>query len=282
MFSNPTIVQISQTGERYAKVYNDLVANFWSNHCGCSEPGLIAKCQTCPLAIKFIQRIQQEIDPERKLGMIKISPPELIKPYSEKIKQRCVSMYELGYSLTQIKEFTGVTNVVELRHWLKDSGIYKSAKDYLSLQKQQCLDLYLQGKTPLEIEEEMRISGFVISNWIYKSGISTRPQKTRYSKEQQNLALSMYVEGESYSKIKSATSVPPDRVEKLVARKKVDRKRKPKVGRPTVYSSAIKKACLDMQAQGQTPIQIEQLTGVSAGSIRIWQKNCIAQTESNL
>ena len=281
MVNQSTIAQIHNTGEKYITVYENLVRDFWQNHCGCPEPGLQAKCQTCPLAIEFIQKIQSIIDPDSQLGMTEISPPQLSPPYSESVKQRCVEMYQLGYSLTQITQFTGLESVVELRHWLRDSGIYKSAKDYSKKQKQQCLDLYLQGKTPLEIEERMRISGFVISSWIHSSGIPTRPKEACYSNEQQNLALSMYIEGKSYSKIKSATGISSYRVNKLVKQKKVKRKRQPSSGRPAVYSSKVKQTCLDLLAEGKTPMQIEQLMGVSDRSIRQWQKDYIAQQHSD-
>ena len=280
MVNKSTIAQISNTGEKYINTYNHEVKDFWRNHCGCKEPGLKAKCQTCPFAIEFIKRIQSIIDPKGELKMTNISPPKRSLPYSELVKRRCVSMFELGYSLTQIKQFTGVESVVELRHWLREEGIYKSAKDYSIEQKQQCLDLYLSGKTPLEIEEEMRISGFVISSWIHSSGISTRPHKTRYSQEQEDRALSMYVEGKSYSKIKSATGISAHRVKELAKQKKVKRKKQPKAGRPTVYSAEVKQTCLALLAEGKTPIQIEQLMGVSAGYIRQWQKDYIAQQDS--
>lgn len=277
MVSKSTINQISNTGEKYIKVYNDSVRDSWQNHCGCLEPGLQAKCQTCPFGIEFIQKIQREIDPDSKLGMTKISPPQLSKLYSEEIRQKCVEMFGLGYSLTQIKKFTGVESVVKLRHWLKDAGIYKSAGEYSQKQKQQCLDFYMSGKTPLEIEEEMRISGFVISSWIHSSGLPTKPRKTHYSDEQKKLARSMYVEGESYSKIKSATGIPPHRVEELAKQPKVHRQREPKAGRPPVYSSEFKQTCLDLLAEGKTPLQIEQLMGVNAASIRQWKKDYTAE-----
>lgn len=281
MVSKSMIAQISHTGENYINTYNNLVKDSWQNHCGCKEPGLFGKCQTCPFAIEFIQKIQSTIDPKGGLKMTEISPPQLSKPYSESVKRRCVEMFELGYSLTQIKQFTGVESVVELRHWLKDSGIYKSAKYYSQEQKQQCLDLYLSGKTPLEIEEEMRISGFVISGWIYSSSIPVRPRKARYNQEQEDLALSMYVEGKSCSKIKSATGIPRHRIDELAKQKKVKRKRQPSAGRPAVYSEEVKQACLNLLAGGKTPIQIEQLMGVSAGHIRLWQRNYITQQDSN-
>ena len=213
--------------------------------------------------------------------MTEISPPQISRPYSESVKRRCVSLYQLGYSLTQIKQFTGVGSVVELRNWLKEEGIYKSAEEYSPQQKQQCLELYLSEKTPLEIEEQMRISGFVISKWVCSSGIPTRPRKVHYSQEQQDLALSMYVEGESHSKIKSATSIPAHRVDELAKQKKVKRKRLPSSGRPPVHSSEVKKACLDMLDRGKTPLQVEQLMGVSVSHIREWYRDYVAQQDDN-
>lgn len=281
MLSKSTIAQISNTGEKYINVYNNLVRNFWQNHCGCQEPGLKAKCQTCPFAIEFIQKIQQEIDPDSKLGMTIISPLQVSPPYSEEIKHRCLEMYELGYSLRQIKDLTGVGNNVILRRWFKKSGICKGAEEYSQEQKQRCLNLYLEGKTPLKIEEETRISGDLIYRWIYSSGIPVRPKKIQHSDDRQKLAISMYIEGESYSKIESATGLPSDRVDELAKQQKVHRKKKPKAGRPPVYSSEFKQTCLNMLDQRKTPIQIEQLMGVSACLVRQWQRDRIAQQNSN-
>ena len=70
----------------------------------------------------------------------------------------------------------------------------------------------------------MRISGFVISGWIHSSGIPVKPKKARYSQEQEKRALEMYIEGESYPKIKSATDIPPHRLNELAKQKKVKRK----------------------------------------------------------
>ena len=272
MVNKSTINQISHTGEKYINTYNNLVKDSWQNHCGCIEPGLLAKCITCPFAIEFIQKIQQEIDPDSKLGMTTISPLQVSPPYSEEIKQRCVSMYELGYSLRQIKDLTGAGNSVILRRWFKKSGICKGAEEYSQKQQQQCLNLYLEGKTPLEIEEETKISGDLIYRWIYSSGIPIRHKKIQYSDDQQKLAISMYVEGKSYSKIESATGVHRHRVEELAKLQKVHRQKKPLAGRPPVYSEQFKQTCLDLLALGKTPIQIEQLMEVSASHIRSWQR----------
>lgn len=135
--------------------------------------------------------------------------------------------------------------------------------------------MYKEAKTPLEIEEITRIPGNVIRNWVFKAGIA-RP-KNHYSLEQQQQAISMYSQGISYSEIETVTGVPPSMTKKFAhqakTQQKVHRKRKSKGGRPPVYSSEFKQTCLDMLAQGKTLVQIEELIGVGAGSIRRWQKD---------
>lgn len=273
MVNKSTIAQISNTGEKYINAYNHEVKDFWQNHCGCSKPGLEAKCITCPFAIEFIKRIQSKIDPEGELRMIELPLTQASKPYSSEIKKRCVEIFEAGYSLTQIQKLYGIKYIVELKFWLERAGIYKSAEEYSQEQKQQCIDLYLEGKTPLEIEEITRISGFVISDWIHSLNLPPRSKRIRHSDEQQQLAISMYAEGKSYSKIKSATGISSSKVRKMAQKQNVHRQKQPKAGRPPVYSEQFKQTCLDLLAEGKTAMQIEQLMGVSAGSIRRWRKN---------
>lgn len=276
--ASPSIVSsIQNKGKQYLQVYEDSTASHWQNYCGCQSPGLKLKCLTCPFAIEFVQILQQKLDPSSQLGMAQFSPPQQAAPYSEEIKQRCLKMFIFGYSLTQIKKFTGVESVVVLRRWLKESGIYKSAGEYSQEQKQQCLELYKAGNTPLEIEEKMKISGFIISKWVCSSGIPTRPRKTQYSEEQINLAIEMYVDGKSYSQIKALTGVSPHRVRQLAVEQKVQRKKKPKAGRPPVYSPETKQQCLDLVNQGFSLKQIEELTGVGTNSISLWHKDYLIQ-----
>lgn len=267
---------IQNKGQQYLQTYKGLTASHWQNHCVCESPGLQSKCLTCPFNVEFVQILQQKLDPTGQLGMAQIFPTQQAAPYSEEIKQRCLKMFQLGYSLRQIQKFTGIKSIGTLRYWLRESGIYKSAGEYSQEQKQQCLDLYLKGKTPLEIEEETKISKLIISIWIHSSGIPTRPQKTQYSDEQTQLAIEMYVDGKSYSQIKALTGVSPYRVQRLAVEQKIERKKKPKVGRPPVYSPETKQQCFDLLAQGLSLGQIEELTGVSTGSIQQWHKDYLA------
>lgn len=279
-FSKSTINLIEASGTRYLKA-RDALTDSWQSRCGCQSPGLQSKCLTCPFNIEFVQILQQKLDHSGQSGMAQISPPKQAAPYSEAIRERCLMMYELSYSLTQIQKFTRVESVVVLRRWLKDSGIYKSAGEYSVEQKQQCLELYKAGKTPLEIEEEMRISGYAISQWVCSSEIPTRPRKTQYSEEQTKLAIEMYVEGKSYSQIKAQTGVSPHRVQQLARKQKVQRKEIPKSGRPAVYSPETKRQCLNLIAQGLSLKQVEELIGVGTGSICRWHKDYLTQQESN-
>ena len=278
-FSQITLNQIKKAEQRFLTGYNSVV-NSWPNHCDCEQPGGQVGCLQCPYFRELLNQLQQEVDPSKEMGLASVLSPELSPPYSDEIKQQSISMFIRGYSLQEIKKLTGVNSVVILRKWLEIEGIYQKESEYSEEQQQQCLNLYLQGKTPLEIEEVTRIPGKVIRNWVYHGGIAR--SKDNYSYEQKKLALSMYAAGESYSKIQNRTGIYNQKVKELALEANVSRKKKPKKGgRPPVYSDEFKQNCLDLLSQGKTPGQIEELMGVTAGTVRLWQKEDIAGQEDN-
>lgn len=275
MVSQLTINQVQTAIGRLKSAENSLTSS-WKDHCGCQKPGHKLRCQQCPFFREYIQKLQQEIDPNLSMGLAVIPPPEVSPPYSEEFKQRCLDMFDGGYSIQEIKDLTGVNSFGVLRRWLSDAGFYKKAQDYSSEQKQKCLDLYLEGKTPLEIESLTRISGHVIRSWVSRKGIARA--KNHYSQEQQRLAVIMYSENKSYSEIEARTGVPRTMVKKFAYLAKASRKRK---GKAKTYSEEFRQHCLDLLAEGQTPAQIEESLGVAADTVRRWRKQYIAKQQDN-
>lgn len=267
MVSQSTVNLIQASGKRYLKAHNALT-NSWQGRCGCQSPGLKLKCQTCPYFIEYIELLQLKVETlSPQPGFAVVLPPKLAPPYSEAIKQRCLQMYFLGYSIGQIQKLTGINSFGTLRRWFREAGLYKKAEEYSKEQKQESLSLYRQGKTPLEIEEITRVSGDVIRAWVSHAGIA-RP-KNHYSLEQQQQAIALYAQGIAYSEIQTVTGVPPSMVRKFASQAKVSRKRK---GKAPTYTPEFKQHCLDLLAKGKKPVQIEELLGVSADTVRRWLK----------
>lgn len=275
MSSQLTINQVQNAIERYSIVENSLTSS-WKDHCGCPKPGHKIHCQQCPFFREYIQKLQQELDPSLSMDLAKFPPPSVSPPYSEEFKQRCLDMFDNGYSIQEIKDLTGVNSFGVLRGWFSEAGFYKKAQDYSSEQKQQCLDLYLAGKTPLEIESVTRISGHVIRHWVSAKGIAR--SKNHYSQEQQKLAVLMYSENRPYSEIEAQTGMPQSMVKKFAFLAKASRKRK---GKAKTYPEDFRQQCLDLLAQGQSPAQIEEALGVSADTVRKWLKQNITQQQNN-
>lgn len=275
MVSQRTVDRVKNSGERYLNALKS-VMSLWRSHCGCLKPGLKIKCQTCPYYIEHIQQLQSEIDPDAEADLAVLLPPEISPPYSEEFKRRCLEMFEFGYGVSRIKELTGVNSLTNLRRWLEHSGLYKKADEYSLEQKQECLDLYLEGKTPKEIEEVTRISGNVIRHWVSAAGIA-RP-KNHYTPEQQKQAISMYSMDIPYSEIETVTGIPPSMTKKFAHQAKASRKRK---GKTPTYSEEFKQNCLDLLAQGLRPPQIEERLGVAADTVRKWRKNHKEQQKNN-
>ena len=276
MADHSTINRVRNAGQRYIDA-SESVMSSWCNHCGCKVPGGEIKCQTCPYFIDYIQQLQFIVDPEGKADLAVLLPNELSLPYSSEFRRRCLSMFEFGYSVSRIKELTGVNSLTTLRRWLEREGLYKKALDYSRSQKQQCLDLYQSGKTPLEIEEITRISGNVIRRWVFKAGIA-RP-KNHYTQQQQQQAVEMYAKNIPYAEIEAVTGVTRSMIRKFAHQAKASRKRyKPA---PT-YSPEFKQECFDLLAQGLKPSQVAEQKRVAADTIRRWHKRYREQQEKDI
>ena len=276
MSDHSTINRVENAGKRYLDA-SEPVMDRWRRHCGCQIPGLEIKCQTCPYFIDYIQQLQFIVDPDGKEDLAVLLPNEVSPPYSSEFRRGCLSMFEFGYSVSRIKELTGVNSLTTLRRWLEKEGLYKKAEDYSRSQKQQCLELYLSGKTPKEIEEITRISGNVIRGWASNSGIS-RP-KNHYAQEQQQQAVEMYAKNVPYAEIEAVTGVPYSMVRKFAHQAGASRERH----RPTsTYSPEFKQECFDLLAQGLKPSQVAELKGVAADTIRKWHKRYREQQQKDI
>ncbi len=266
MADRSTINRVENAGERYIEA-SESVMSSWRNHCGCQIPGGEVKCQTCPYFIDYIQQLQFIVDPDGKEDLAVLLPNEVSQPYSSEFRRGCLSMFQFGYSVSRIKELTGVNSLTTLRRWLEKEGLYKKALEYSQKEKQQCLDLYQSGKTPKEIEEITRISGNVIRSWASRAGISR--SKNHYTQEQQQQAVEMYAKNVPYAEIEAATGVPHRMVRKFATKAGAKRKRK---GKAATYSMEFKQECFDLLAQGLKPSQVAELKGVAADTIRKWHK----------
>jgi transposase len=84
----------------------------------------------------------------------------------------------------------------------------------------------------------------------------------------------MYHEGKSYAEIEEATGISRGMVHHYTRKAKVRRKDKNKNrrGRPSTYSEEFKQTCLSLLEEGKTTSQVEEIMGVSRGTVRRWQK----------
>lgn len=265
--------------ERF-EVANTEALKTWKGFCGCSTPGLEIKCLDCPYCLEYIQHLQKQIHPTPEKVFAQKAPPPIASLDSEETRQQCVEMYRNGYSLNQIKQLTGFGQFPTLRRWLKEEGLLKGKKDYSQPEKEHCIQLYSQGMTPFEIESITHISVELIRAWVSDAGVA-RPLK-RYSESQKQLALSMYEEGESFAKIREVTGICNTMVKEYAQKAKVRRKKKPKGGKPAIYSDDFQQKCLNLLEEGKTTSQVEEIMGVSADTVRKWKKIAQKTTESDI
>ncbi len=252
----------------------------WKGYCGCSIPGREIKCHHCPYFLEYLQTLQKNLESNSEKNFAIKLVPNLSPPYSSEIREQCVGMFVNGYSLTKIKALTGVNNLQHIRVWLIEEGLMKKRREYSTQEKEHCIELYLEGMTPVEVEEVTLIPADFISEWVGDAGAS-RP-KTSYSDTQKELALSMYHEGKSYAEIEEATGISKEMVHHYTRKAKVRRKHKKKGGRPSTYSEEFKQTCLSLLEEGKTTSQVEELMGVSRGTVRKWQKKAKGTNKSEV
>lgn len=271
MISQSTLQVFDNTVKRFIAAEAKVIQS-WQGYCGCSVPGLQLKCQSCPYFMEFIQSIQTELSTEPEKVFANILPPEISPPYPDDVRQRCVQMYARGYTLPQIVDLTGVKNYRVLRRWMKEEGLMNHTAVDFEEEKQACIDLYLEGMTPVEIEAKMGISADRIRNWVYNAGVA-RP-KNSYSEEQKQLAVLMYSQAKPYQEIEEATGIPQKTVIKFAHQAGARRRR----GRPFSHPPEVKQACLELLRSGKSAVQVEELMGISASTIHNWRK-ALSQTD---
>ncbi|MBD1863042.1 MULTISPECIES: transposase [Trichocoleus] len=248
-----------EAAERFAVIEPGLLTH-WPSKCKCPEPGIRFECQTCPYYKKLGQLVQQQIDPVGELGLATIRPVKHADPYTDQVKQQCIAMYQLGYSVNEIQELNGIPLRRTLRNWLRTSGLPGRSADFSEKEKQICIQLYLDGWTPREIEDQTDVSADTITDLVHAEGIA---RETRYPEAVKQQSLELYKEGKTAAQVAEITGVHPVTIYSWIAEAGLGGKQKR-------YSKATIDKCLRLYREGKSPKEISALTKVKAGTIRYW------------
>ncbi|MBD0344438.1 MAG: helix-turn-helix domain-containing protein [Coleofasciculus sp. C3-bin4] len=269
MTSQLTLNIFEQAANRFtaavAEVFKD-----WQLPCNCQSPGEKPNCQNCPYFKELVELIQAKLHPAPAQVFPIILPPEIKPPYHEEVKQQCLDLHKRGYPLEKIQRLTGVTNRQTLRRWIRQAGQLQEASSYSMAERQRCVNLYVEGMSPSQIEFLTGVPADLIRRWTGQAGVS-RP-RTSYSDEQKQQALALYKEGRDVKEIEALTGVYAQSVRSMAKRANLYRPRRYRGGRPPVHSPQVKQSCHKLLQEGKSPPQIEELLGVSADTIRKWKK----------
>lgn len=132
------------------------------------------------------------------------------------------------------------------------------------------MNLYVEGMSPRQIENQTGISADLIRDWTRQAGVS-RP-RTSYSDEQKQQALALYQEGRDVKEIEALTGVSAKSVHLMAKKANLYRPRRYKGGQPRLHSPEVMQSCQQLLQEGKSPPQIEELLGVSADTVRRWKK----------
>ena len=245
--------------ERFSIVESGVLPQ-WLSTCDCPEPGMQSKCCSCPYYKKLGQLLQQQIDPVGELGLATIRPIKHLNPYADAVKQQCMEMYQLGYSVDEIQELHGIPQRRILRSWLRTSGLPGRSVKYSKDEKQVCIQLYLDGWTPQEIEDQTNIAADTITDWVCTAGVA---RKTRYPAEIKQQSLELYQEGKTIAQAAQMTGVNPITLSSWVAAAGLGGKQKR-------YSKGMIDKCLRLYREGTSPKEISTLTKVKRVTIQSW------------
>lgn len=280
--SQRTFQCFDQAVERFLKAEAEVLQH-WKSPCQCELPGGKWECLECVYCRDLIDLIQKQLSSESEEVFPELLPPEIEPPFSEEVQQQCLDLWRNGYTLKKIIWLTGVNNRRLLRKWLTSENLMGGAADYSEAEKQLCIELYLEGKTPSEIEDQTGISGEIISEWVQQAGVS-RP-KTCYTKEQKESCLSLYLEGKTLPEVEHLTGVPGELVRCWAKLAHLKRPRRRATGRPRVYPPEVREQCKQLLEEGKTPVQVAHVLGVTADAVRRWSKegfNAQKNTDADL
>lgn len=279
MTSQLSIQQFQSAADRFLKAKDKVLAT-WVVPCQCTVPGAFVECQNCPYFKVYVLRLQAQLDIPANIKLPAVTMPELKPPYSKEVRQQCLELFRLGFSIGGIQQLTGVTNRRTLQKWLSAERLLPTAKELTPIIRQQCLDLYSDGLSVKEIEDLMRVGGDVISGLIASAGIS-RP-KANYSEQQRQESLDLYMQGWGLQEIEDKTHVHGRTIRAWAKVEEIHRERLYGGGRPRVYDQAFRDDCLRLLEEGWTAAQVELEKGVAVGTIRRWKREAEQSADLNI
>lgn len=255
--------------DRFSTV-EEIALEDWQPMCDCQKPGIRLTCQDCPFFRAYVARLQKIVSSSEMVSNLPIIlAPTLQPPFSEKVKQQCVSLYQQNCTIEEIQNFVGITSREVIREWLYEADVLKKEGSYSPEIRQQCVALYEAGKPIKEIEDQLRVSAEAISHWVNRANLSR--SKPSYSSQQQQMSLTLYQQGKKLKEIEAMTAVRVEHIQAWV--KEAGYKRsKPASGRPPIYSAELREECLRLLEEGKTTAQVELIKGVTAGTILQWAR----------
>ncbi|MEB3213076.1 MAG: helix-turn-helix domain-containing protein, partial [Leptolyngbyaceae bacterium] len=242
----------------------------WRSPCQCPSPGNSEDCLQCPAYRALVRNLQSTLAGNSSDGIPSLLPPELSQADSEKVKNQCLKLYEYGYSLQDIKWITGLSNLKNIRKWLRETGLMGHSQQYSLKDMEHCVDLYKQGLVPWQIEEQTRIPADVVTQWLCDAGKSR--SKRQYSDAEKKKCIDLYLQGKSAKTVASTFDIPERTVKQWIREAGAKRPRIFGGGRSPVFSQEFKEKCMELLRQGKTPTQVEKIMGVTADTIRRWRK----------
>lgn len=279
MSSTLTLAVFQQAADHYLEAKQQVGAT-WQPLCPCTTPGQSRQCLECPGFKGFVSRIQQHIIQTQGIETPSFpicTVPVVDAPYSDTVHHHVLKLYEYGFSIQQIQLLTGVNNKRTIRAWLYQAELLRKQGEYSPEERAWAMELYQQGLTPQEVEEQTRISADAVGKWASESGTSRA--KVNYSTEQRQRSLELYAQGASLKEITAETGVHGPTACAWGKAFGIERPKRRK-GRPRVHSDEVRQKCLDLILKdGKDVVQVEMEMNISASTLRNWLKE--ARGEKN-
>jgi len=264
-----TIDVFREAAEQFSRI-ESAVKPQWRSACGCPTPGVDTKCQTCPYYKELGLLVQQQIDPSSEKDLAEILPIHHTDPYTDSVKDQCIEMYSVGYSIQEIQKLNGIPLRRALRKWLREGGLPSRSAKYSKNEKQACIQMYVDGWEPKDIENETGVPADTITDWVYNAGVS-RIQK--YSDEFKQQCLELYKTGESSTQVAQTMQVNLNTLRVWIAKANIG-------GRQKRYSKETIDKCLRLYRERMSSNEISHRTGVLAVTIRSWIRKAGLNDES--
>jgi len=272
MFSKLTINTFEQATQRFIAAEAEALKD-WHPFCNCLNPGGELECENCPYFHVLVQLIQEKLHPIPAEVFPVILPPEIKPPYSDEVKQQCVKLHTQGYSLERIQSLTGVTNCRRLREWIRQANHLDRPVEPTPELRQRCLNLHADGMSASQIEDLTGVPTKTVNDWLKAAGLF-KP-RLFYSTAQKEQALALYRDGRDVGEIETLTGVSAQSLGSMANRANLTRPKRVRIGRPRIHPPETRQACQNLLREGKSAVQIEELLGVSASTIRNWKKQWV-------